>query len=146
MLLHNTSRLPPKVTRLTSSATILLVNEVVDAANYYRDRLGFAYNRFADEPPTFVLLHRDHCYLMLKQAVLKEHVVPNWHVSNQLWNVYFWVTDATSLFHEYQRRGAKFEYELIDQPYGVREFAVQDIDGYSLGFGQELSRAPVEEE
>jgi uncharacterized glyoxalase superfamily protein PhnB len=139
MLQFDTSRLPPSSPHLTSLATVLLVNEVVDAANYYRDKLGFAYNKFVGDPPSFVLLHRDTCHVMLKQAMISEHVVPNRQNSDQLWNMYFWVTDVAALYRELTRRGALIEYDLVDQPYGVREFAVLDLDGYSIGFGQEMT-------
>jgi uncharacterized glyoxalase superfamily protein PhnB len=76
---------------------------------------------------------------MLKQAMISEHVVPNRQNSDQLWNMYFWVTDVAALYRELTRRGALIEYDLVDQPYGVREFAVLDLDGYSIGFGQEMT-------
>lgn len=83
---------------LTSSAAVLLVKDVVAAANYYRDKLGFGYDGFYGEPPSFCILHRDGCYLMLRQTDDPKHVVPHWTVSNKLWNVHFWVNDADELY------------------------------------------------
>jgi catechol 2,3-dioxygenase-like lactoylglutathione lyase family enzyme len=42
------------------SAPVLLVADVVKAADYYRDKLGFTYDRFWGEPPNFVILNRDN--------------------------------------------------------------------------------------
>ena len=53
---------------LTSSAAVLLVKDVVAAADHYRDKLGFAYDGFHGEPPSFCILRRDGYYLMLKHA------------------------------------------------------------------------------
>jgi len=122
--------------RLTASSAVLLVKDVVAAANHYRDAMGFAYDRFWGEPPGFVILHRDGMYLMLKRAVDAKHVVPHWTVSDLTWNVYFWVSDADALHAEFVRRGAKIDYGPCDQPYGCREFGTQDLDGYDIGFGQ----------
>ena len=34
------------------------------------------------------------------------------------------------------RSGATIDYGPCDQPYGRREFGIQDVDGYDIGFGQ----------
>ena len=122
--------------RLTASSPVLLVKDVVKAANHYRDAMGFGYERFCGEPPSFVILHRDGVYLMLKQAGDPKHVVPHWTVSDSLWNVYFWVSDVDALYAEFVGRGAKVDYGLCNQDYGCREFGIQDLDGHDIGFGQ----------
>lgn len=127
-----------KTARLTSSAPVLLVRDVVAGANYYRDALGFTYDRFWGEPPNFVILRRDHLHVMLSLAPEDAAIVPHWKVNN-LWNVYFWVDDVDTLFAELKSRGAKIDYELEDKPYKVREFGIQDVDGYDIGFGQVMS-------
>jgi predicted enzyme related to lactoylglutathione lyase len=126
--------------RLSASAAVLLVRDVVAAANHYRDALGFSYERFWGEPPAFVILHRDGCYLMLGQAEKPEHVVPHWTVSDNLWNVYFWVKDVDALHAEFVRRGARIDYGLCNKPYGCREFGIQDLDGHDIGFGESIAQ------
>ncbi|MGI9380237.1 MAG: hypothetical protein ACR2OW_11350 [Methyloligellaceae bacterium] len=54
--------------RLISGAPILLVADVVASANYYRDKLGFSYERFWGEPQSFCIVSRDGCSIMLKQV------------------------------------------------------------------------------
>jgi hypothetical protein len=98
--------------------------------------MGFGYERFWGEPPSFVILHRDGMYVMLKQAENPGQVVPHWTVSDKLWNVYFWVSDVDALHAEFVRRGATIDYGLCDQSYGCREFGTQDLDGHDIGFGQ----------
>ena len=125
-----------KTARLTSSAPVLLVRDVVAAANYYRDAAGFTYDRFWGEPPDFVILRRDGLHLMLNQAPASTAIVPHWKINHGIWNVYFWVDDVDTLFAELKQRGARIDYELSDKPYDVREFGIQDLDGYDIGFGQ----------
>lgn len=122
--------------KLTASAPVLLVKDVVAAANHYRDAMGFGYERFWGEPPNFVILNRDGLQVMLRQADDPKHVVPHWTVADKLWNIYFWVSDVDALYREFRARGAKIDYELCEQPYGCREFGTQDLDGHDLGFGQ----------
>ena len=128
-----------KPARLTSSAPVLLVREVVASANYYRDAVGFTYDRLWGEPPNFVILRRDGLHLMLSQPPAGTAMVPHWKISRGIWNVYFWVDDVDALFAELKRRGAKIDYELDDKPYDVREFGIQDLDGYDIAFGQPMA-------
>src|ERR1044071_7147002 len=130
---------------LICSAAVLLVKDVVAAAEHYRDKLGFAFDSFHGEPPSFCILRRDGCYLMLKQAEDPKHVVPHWTVSDKLWNVYFWVNDDDALYQEFKERGATMDYGPCDQPYGCREFGIQDLDGYDIGFGQVVKKKGPEE-
>ena len=122
--------------RLIGSAAVLLVRDVVAAANHYRDAMGFAYERFYGEPPGFVILSRDNMDLMLKRVDDAKLIVANSRTEKNLWNVYFWVSDVDALYAEFVGRGAKIDYGLCDQDYGCREFGIQDLDGYVIGFGQ----------
>jgi uncharacterized glyoxalase superfamily protein PhnB len=124
------------MTKLTGVAPILLVKDVVAAANYWRDCVGFSYERFWGEPPCFVILHRDGLQLMLSQAPESAELRPHWTIVNQMWNVYFWVDDVETLYAELQERGATIDYTLGDKPYGCREFGIQDLDGHDIAFGQ----------
>jgi len=119
-----------------SSCAVLLVKDVVASAKHYEEKLGFRVTGLFGVPPSFCILNRDGCALMLKQAEDPKHVVPHWTVSPKLSNVYFWVTDADSLCEEFKARGAGIDYGPCDQPYGCREFGIQDLDGYDISFGQ----------
>ena len=124
--------------KLTSSAAVLLVRDVVGSAHYFRDRLGFTFDRFWGEPADFVILVRDSCRLMLHLAPANHVIVPHWKISKGMWNVYFWVDDADALFAEFKERGATIDYQIQDKPYGIREFGIQDLDGHDIGFGSPI--------
>jgi uncharacterized glyoxalase superfamily protein PhnB len=124
------------VAQILAVAPILLVRDVIAAANYYRDRLGFAYDRFWGEPPDFCMVSRDGHTVMLSQAPAEAALTPHWQVVHQMWNVYFWVDDVEAIYEEYQRSGAAIDYTLGLKPYGVMEFGVQDLDGHDIAFGQ----------
>jgi len=128
-------------TKIIGSAPILLVKNVVTSANYYRDKVGFNYERFRGEPPGFCILHRDGSHLMLKQVEDSKYIVPHYKAAENMWNVYFWVNDADKLHRELKSLGAKIDYGLCDQPYGCREFGIQDLDGYDIAFGQDVGES-----
>ncbi len=125
-------------TKIVGSAPILLVKDVVASANYYRDKVGFNYERFWGEPPGFCIVHRDGFHLMLKQVEDSKYIVPHYKAAENMWNVYFWVNDADKLHRELKSLGAKIDYGLCNQPYGCREFGIQDLDGYDIAFGQDI--------
>jgi len=125
-------------TQFTGSAAVLLVRDVLSAANEWRDKLGFTYERFYGEPPSFVILRRDGVSVMLKQVSDPTYVVPHSAVTD-VWDAYFWVSDVEGLYAELTARGATIDYALCDQSYGCREFAVQVIDKYSIAFGQPIA-------
>ncbi|MBZ0299174.1 MAG: ClbS/DfsB family four-helix bundle protein [Anaerolineae bacterium] len=129
--------------RLTGAAGVLLVVDVVKAANYYRDQLGFHYDRFYGHPANFVILRRDGFSVMLSQAADAAQVVPHWQVVDKMWNLYFWVDDVEALYQEMIEHGAIIDYELGFKSYGIREFGVQDLDGHDIAFGQLIDEAPM---
>jgi uncharacterized glyoxalase superfamily protein PhnB len=122
--------------KLTAHAPILLVTDVVKSANYFRDCVGFSYDRLWGEPPCFCILHRDGLQLMLSQAPAGEKLRPHWQIVHQMWNVYFWVDDARAMYEELKGRGAKIDYTLGMKPYGCLEFGIQDLDGHDIAIGQ----------
>lgn len=124
--------------QLQAVAPVLLVQDVVTAAEYYRKHLGFSYERLWGEPPDFCMVRRDGLTVMLSQAPADAPLVPHWRVVDKMWNAYFWVADVRSLYAEFQRSGARIDYELGLKPYGVLEFGVQDLDGHDLAFGQRI--------
>lgn len=122
--------------KLTASAPILLVRDVLKATAYYRDKLGFGKPDLYGDPPYFAMIDRDGLTVMLSQAPAVHIIVPHWKIVDKMWNIYFWVDDVDTLYTEFQRRGAIIDYTLYTTPYGVREFGVQDLDDHDIAFGQ----------
>ncbi|WP_432797480.1 VOC family protein [Poriferisphaera sp. WC338] len=124
--------------RMQSVAPVLLVKDVMAAAAYYRDQLGFEYEYFYGNPASFCIVHRDVCCVMLREVEDAKHVVPHCEVVSEMWNVYVWVDDVDQMFKEMKVRGAEMDGEIVTRPYGVREFGVRDLDGYGIRFGMEV--------
>ena len=61
--------LAERKTKIIGSAPILLVEDVVASANYYRDKLGFNYEQMWGEPPCSCILDRDGFHLMLSRSM-----------------------------------------------------------------------------
>jgi len=122
-----------------SIAPDFIVDDVVATANYYRDQLGFTYERFWGEPPCFCMVHRAGVVIMLSQLSRAGVMRPNRLAIPEVddcWDAYIWVDDADALFAEFTAKGVKITRPICDQPYGCRDFDVEDCNGYRLCFGQ----------
>jgi catechol 2,3-dioxygenase-like lactoylglutathione lyase family enzyme len=126
--------------QITAVAPVLLVRDVAAAADYFRHRLGFSYDRIWGDPPDFCMVRRDGHTVMLSQAPPDAALVPHWRVVEKMWDAYFWVDDVDAIYEELRGRGATIDYGLGVKPYGVKEFGVQDLDDHDLAFGQVLDR------
>ena len=117
-----------------------LVDDMPASAEYYRDVLGFHFERFWGDPPSFVMLRRDQIQIMLRQRETSVEPIarPNKARLKDSFDAYVYVRDVDGLHREYQERGAKILYEPCDQPHQCREFEVEDTNGYVLCFGQDL--------
>jgi uncharacterized glyoxalase superfamily protein PhnB len=120
-----------------SIAPYFIVDDVVATANYYRDKLGFHYDRFWGEPPCFCMVKRNGIIIMLSQIAHSGGTKPN--SKAEAWDAYLWVEDADGLYAEFKAKGTRIQRDLCDQEYGCRDFEVEDCNGYRLCFGQDLN-------
>lgn len=115
------------------------VKDVEKAGDYYQKVLGFEKEYSAGEPLQFAIFYRDDLAIMLRLVSDSTQIVPN-EAQGGTWDVFFWVSDVHSLFAEFQAKGATFVYGVTYQEaYNMDEFAIRDLNGYVLGFGQSSS-------
>ncbi len=122
-----------------SIAPYFIVDDVVATANYYKEKLGFHYDRFWGDPPAFCMVKRGGIIIMLSQFQ-NGGMHPN-RLSDsegEAWDAYIWVDDADALFKEFTAKGVKISRGLCDQPYGNRDFDIEDCNGYRLCFGHDI--------
>lgn len=121
-------------------APYFIVDDVVTSANYYRDQLGFQYDRLWNDPPAFAMVKRNGVVIMLSQLETGGVMRPNRLVDPEggAWDAYVWIDDADALFAEYKSKGVRIAREVCNQIYGCRDFEIEDCNGYRLCFGQIL--------
>jgi catechol 2,3-dioxygenase-like lactoylglutathione lyase family enzyme len=120
---------------ISAHATVLLVDDVARALDYYRDKLGFDVSRYEAEPEHYGYASRDSCHLHFAR-VDGEPPRPN----GDLFDVYVYVDDVEALHAELVGRDAELLHAPVDRAYGVREIRVRDPHGYVLAFGKLLAR------
>ena len=116
-----------------------MVDDVVATANFYRDKLGFDYERLWGDPPRFCMVKRSGVIIMLSQPDKPGLMRPNSAESNgAAHDAYIWIDDADHLYAEFKSKGVKIVREIRDEPYGFRDFDIEDCNGYRLAFGQPI--------
>ncbi len=121
---------------LLATSACFVVEDVFSSAEYYRDMLGFSFDTFFGDPPSFVMLRRDGVVVMLKQLAGAKSQAADIGPPSFL-DAYFWVDDLDTLADELRERGANFAVELTERPiYEGRDLYIRDCDGRVLCFGQ----------
>ena len=118
------------------------VPDVASIGAYYQDVLGFQREYAAEDPPEFAIYSRSGSAIMFRRTPDAHLIIPN-EQQGGTWDVFFWVTDVEALFGELESSRATVVYPPVVQPYGMKEFAVRDPNGYVLGFGQEWPARPA---
>lgn len=121
-------------------APYFIVDDVVATANFYRDKLGFHYDRFWGDPPCFCMVKRSGIVIMLSQLGQPGSARPNSLADpeGEAWDAYVWVDNADALCAEFKAKGVKIARDICHQPYGNRDFDIEDCNGYRLCFGHDI--------
>ena len=123
--------------QLLRAAPYFPVPDVEQAVLHYEQVFGFARDYVAGTPPEFAMVSRDGLCIMLRRV--SQPISPN-EQQGGTWDAFFWVRDVHGLHDELKGRGAVIVYgPIVQEAYGMEEFAVRDRDGYVLGFGQPVN-------
>jgi uncharacterized glyoxalase superfamily protein PhnB len=136
------STAPLKVNGSPSKATIvgvepqLLVTDVEKSCEFYCDKLGFTLVFSYGKPPYYAQVARDGARLNLR-SVDRPVTEPTVRDREELLSVSMTVATSAEiklLFVEFQSAGAAFRQTLKKQPWGAKNFIVEDPDGNLLLF------------
>src|SRR5688572_22287818 len=119
-----------------SASPVLGVANVREAAEYYRDVLGFGldpadvFQPSPEEPGgVYAIVKRPGAWIHFQ--IRRESAPPRVREAIEL-DVYLYVDDVDGLYAELQRRGAVFRQPPTIMPYGIREMVVEDLNGYRV--------------
>jgi catechol 2,3-dioxygenase-like lactoylglutathione lyase family enzyme len=109
----------------------LAVNDIAAAIDFYTEKLGFTLAFTWGEPPTFAGVNLGKVQMFLRKGTPD----PKGCL------VYFFVGDADELYEFHRGNGVEIAEPIEDRPYGIRDYTVRDLHGYSLTFGHNLFNA-----
>lgn len=114
--------------QFVQGAPVLHVPDVVGTAEFYRDVLGFTWD-FGDE--AYAVVWRDNSAVHFVKDDTRPRGI----------HLFQWVKDVDAYYKEIVGRGAVVAREPANQPYGLREFGVSDINGVGIVFGQDIEHS-----
>ena len=119
-----------------------VVPDVVQAAEYYRDVLGFEILGYFLDPPVFAMVGRDDVEIQFGKS---DGAPPEPNAARRRagLDAYVWVEDVDSLAEELKASGARILEGPVTREYGMREIVIQDLFGFTLAFGSESPAHPA---
>ena len=115
----------------------LAVRNMKQTIEFYKNSLGFKMGMaFPDaENPEYADLSKDGMVLMFIPA---ENIgIGNQEKLGVGVNMYMQIDgDIDEYYNELKNKGVKVVVDIKDEPYGIRDFTVEDINGYKLTFNQ----------
>jgi uncharacterized glyoxalase superfamily protein PhnB len=114
---------------------MLAVRNMKQSIEFYKNSLGFKMGMaFPDaDNPEYTDLSKDGMVLMF---IPVENVgVGKVERLGIGVNIYMQIDgDIDEYYNELKNKGVKIVVDIKDEPYGIRDFTVEDIDGYKLTF------------
>src|SRR5215467_11888819 len=106
-------------------APIFLVQDVVRAAEYYRDKMGFEIGPYFLDPPVFVIIQRDGVAIQLTRMD-RGRGGSNRNWKDEAYDAYIWVKDLDGLHREFTAKKAQICAAPALKEYGMKEMDVRD--------------------
>jgi uncharacterized glyoxalase superfamily protein PhnB len=117
---------------------VFLVDDVAQTVDFYAQVLGFEVNFLYDEPPTYASVSRDDAVINFSKSNPpgRRNGMAAAGEGNGT-DVYIVVSDIDDIYAELKDKvNVLLEPDSYD--YGMREFKIEDPNGYHLLFGQEV--------
>jgi catechol 2,3-dioxygenase-like lactoylglutathione lyase family enzyme len=122
-------------------AAVFPVADVGATARWYRETLGFRFNTFPDaEPFEWASMIDGRTEIMLQRVPDYEKPDLDDRRPGGVWSAYLYVTRIDALYARIKDE-VKVRRAPCDQPYGMREFEIADLNNHVLVFGEDLTGA-----
>lgn len=111
---------------------VLAVPDLKRSKGYYIQQLGF---ELFGEPPGWAFLKRESFIVMLGEC--KDALAPK-ELGDHSYFAYINIYDADKMYREIEQKEVIIRKELKSEPWGMKEFAIETIDGHRIMFGETL--------
>jgi catechol 2,3-dioxygenase-like lactoylglutathione lyase family enzyme len=124
--------------KLTAICPQFIVPDVVAAAEYYRDVLGFKILGYFLDPPVFAMVARDVAEIHFGKIDATAEPSPNLQRRKGLGSdAYIWTNDLHALHAELKERRANIIEGPVQRIYNCLELVVDDLNGFRLVFAMD---------
>jgi catechol 2,3-dioxygenase-like lactoylglutathione lyase family enzyme len=118
---------------------VFLVDDVVATVEYYRDKLGFEVDFVYGDPPSYGSVSRGGAVVHFDKSdpPARRNGVRRAGPGNGV-DAFFVVRDIDRLHSRFAAQGAVVITGPASHEFGMREFKIEDINGYILVFAEEI--------
>ncbi len=109
---------------------VIAVHDLERSARYYRDVLGFEVREIGDPGWRFFL--RDQCFIMAGEC--PDALSPQ-ELGDHSYFAYLEVDEIDQLYEAVIAKDVTVIKNLRNEPWGMREFGIQTVDGHRIMFG-----------
>ena len=109
---------------------VLATMDVMKTATYYRDTLGFSIDE-TFSGTDWAMLWGDQCQLFLSLNPTVAKTARGQQIS-------ICVPGVDAFYEKHKANGANIISDIEDKPWGLREYTVEDPNGYHLRFGAHI--------
>ena len=121
---------------INAITTQLVVKDVVNTAEYYRDFLGFEIIDYFLDPPIYAMVERDGIQIHFGKADTGKVQTSNVKLRKVGFDIYLWASDIESLFNELKEKKVNIIESITQRVYGNKEFSILDCNGFKIVFGE----------
>lgn len=111
----------------------IIVSNLNQSLEFYKEVLGFEAVTTMGEPPTFAIIQKDEV-----SVTLLEHGNV-YDVGDCGVNMYIDVTHVEELYRSCSDSGISISHPLTVHPWGMKDFVVVDPDGHQIALGERQS-------
>lgn len=122
-----------KVKRFSHTIPFLPVKDLQETIAYYRYVLGFSQEWFWGDPPTDAGISRDDMKLLFgKNPEMVKHL--------KGFEIMMFVEGIDTIYEEHKIKGVTLISDIENKPWGVREYTVEEINGYHLRIAEGIEK------
>ena len=111
---------------------VLAVPNLKLSVNFYINELGF---ELEAEHPGWAFLKRESFVIMLGEC--PDAIHPK-ELGDHSYFAYIDVSNVATIYEEFSSKTVTIRKELTSEPWGMKEFAIETIDGHRIMFGEQI--------
>ncbi len=111
---------------------VLAVPDLKRSVKFYVEELGC---EVYSEPPGWAFLRRESFCLMLGEC---SQAIDPTQLGDHAYFAYVNTADAESLYQEILSKSVTIRKHLKAEPWGMKEFAIETVDGHRMMFGEQI--------
>lgn len=118
------------------SVPFMPVRDLAETVAYYRDQLGFYKEWFWGNEDAGI--KRDNMHLLFNYSPDYAAIV---NTAERHFEIMWFVDNVEDIYKEFKEKNVTIASDLEDKPWGVREFTVEDINGYYLRIAEGIGES-----